>query len=159
MGAPELDNPKYTKLVEAYDKNFKQAVKRLLENKDNQVMVSDRHTKKKVTIAENLIDKLKMELDNPNLYYLLGYQVNKLYSNPKIRRQNKELPIKMSIAYMNRLMNRYLKAPSKINTKKKLHHLANVIKNASNLYHSDEDMAKLVFDHKKIVINTSTVSK
>ena len=149
LGAPELNDPKYTKLVNAFDRNLKHAVKRLLENKDKKIMAADRHVKKKIMSAENLIAKLELELNNPNLHHLLDYQVNKLYTNPKIRRQNKELPIIMTTFYINRLMLRYLKAPSKIDTKKKLHHLVNVIINASQRYHSEEDMAKLVFDHQR----------
>lgn len=112
-------------------------------------MAADRHTKKKVLLAENLVAKLKMELDDPNLYFLLDYQVNKLYPHPKIRRKNKELPIKMMTQYMDKLMHRYLRAPSKWNTKKRLHYIAIYIKNTFQMHHSDEDMAKLVFDNQQ----------
>ena len=105
---------------------------------------------RRIKTAEKFILRLKNELDDPAISYLLNYRVNE---NFRWFRKNKittisERPIKMSKWWIECLLNSALKCPSKLNALA-IKQLATEIKRKANNTLSSGDNASLIVSQNR----------
>lgn len=150
IGNPPYDHPGYNEIIQAYELNINLAKERFFQNKDQQALGRDRYNMRRIKTAEKFILRLKNELDDPAISYLLNYRVNE---NFRWFRKNKittisERPIKMSKWWIECLLNSALKCPSKLNALA-IKQLATEIKRKANNTLSSGDNASLIVSQNR----------
>ena len=111
-------------------------------------MANDLYVEKKTRVAIRALGRIANKL-KPQLVALLSFRINTNYYHTSLRNRYQQNPIKMSYLFMDKLLRRYLKCPSKIHGAVLMRIVRNIERQYAN--RSIEDMATLYYNHKTVL--------
>ena len=125
---PSEDDPLYHQFVSEYETNYENAKMAWYLKKVQREMKQELFVHKKITVAINMINRLRDEMDDPQYNDLLHYHVNENFQ----RRIPKEKPLIMNVRWVEDMFKKALTHPSSVRGKKVKELVSRLLKKKAN---------------------------
>ena len=112
--APSKNNFLYLQFLKAFDDNIELAKQEWYIRKSRREMKEEIYTNKRIIVAEKMIRRLRSVLNEPGMNDVLDFHVNENFRDKVHRRRMKDAPLLMNVWWVEKLLYRPLKCPSKV---------------------------------------------
>jgi hypothetical protein len=134
-----------------YDSLREKAVEREENRLSKKAMAEDRYVARRQQKCQDFLLEIKNSLDEPKLYHLLQNQINKNFMSKYIRNKYKQLPLKMTVYWMDIYMRPIFKAPSKFSSLRAKKKIVSDIRRLNQEKTSPVDLARLRENYKTLL--------
>lgn len=149
--APTQNDAFYQDLIMIYDSLREKAVEREENRLSKKAMAEDRYVARRQQKCQDFLLEIKNSLDEPKLYHLLQNQINKNFMSKYIRNKYKQLPLKMTVYWMDIYMRPIFKAPSKFSSLRAKKKIVSDIRRLNQEKTSPVDLARLRENYKTLL--------
>ena len=148
---PPTDHPFYIEFIRVYESLENESLFREEDRIIEKAMANDQYVLKKQEKCQEILSDIKCQLDDPKLYHLLKYQVNRNFSSKYLRSKYKQHPLKMSVYWMDVFLRPVFRTPSKYNSKKARKKIVSDIIRLHKEKKSPIDLARLREDYRSVL--------